>query len=248
MPRVALGLALLVALVAAGPPVDQDPLQQVRERPLEEVEVSDAWIARLNAIFDDGVLKNEFKHDMPVTRWPGPGLSIAVRGGAAEALWPHLELVVADLSAASGLAIELLDQSDAVGDIQVVLSNRPSYWPMFAAPADPADTRFTCIALPFARDGTLERAEIHINVANVGPVVARACLLEELLQSLGLFGEVEDLATALNDDIGYQRLGSADRILLATLYDSELAPGLRGEAARQAAHQIIARRVAAIGR
>jgi len=60
----------------------------------------------------------------------------------------------------------------------------------------------------------------------------RACLLEELTQSLGLFGETErETETLLHDGIGYEGLGQIDHLLIRALYDPRLEIGMsNGEA------------------
>ncbi|QJE73305.1 DUF2927 domain-containing protein [Aerophototrophica crusticola] len=239
-----IGAALLTLSLLATPtlaaPADTDmDLMDVHVRPAERVQPTDEWIDRITGLFAEGVLKDENKRERPVTKWKGP-LVIALRGDATrDFLTPVYELAD-ELSAATGLEIEVLDRPLQRGDIDVILTWRKRYWPFFAAPVDPKDTQFTCMAIPSsAENGIMLRAEVHINAGNVGTETAKACLLEEIAQSLGLFGEVEDPSTLLNDNVGYQRLGEVDTILLKTLYDPRLVPGSQGLVALHQARRII---------
>lgn len=220
----------LAALFLALVPVPALSIGQVVTWPEPVVAADEDWAKRLGAIFADGILKDENKRDRVVTRWTGP-VTIVVRGDAAKDFLPHVDLVAADLAEASGIEVRVEEARLNRGDIELMVTWRKRYWPFFVAPVDKDDTDFTCIALPVSREGRMLRSDIHINAGNIGEQVARACILEELLQSFGLFGEVEDLSTALNDLVGYERLGDADRILVRTLYDERLTPGLDAEEA-----------------
>ena len=61
----------------------------------------------------------------------------------------------------------------------------------------------------------------------MSPDGVSACLLEEIFQSMGFFGETPGHPeTVLDDDVGYQELGAIDRLLLRTLYDPRLSAGM----------------------
>ena len=67
-----------------------------------------------------------------------------------------------------------------------------------------------------------------------------ACLLEEIFQawasSAKRRGHPE---TVLDDDVGYQELGSMDRLLLRTLYDPRLSAGMTRDLALPLVRQIL---------
>lgn len=64
---------------------------------------------------------------------------------------------------------------------------------------------------------------------------------------MGLLGEVNgETETLLNDHVGYQGLGIFDRMLLRTLYDPRLRPGLSREAALPIARTILDEHLAAM--
>lgn len=234
-----LAMSLLAAPTWAAPPDTEMDLMDVHTRPAERVQPTDEWVDRITALFAEGVLKDENKRERPVTKWKGP-LVIALRGDAAKDFLAATYELADELSAATGMQIDVLDRPLERGDIDVILTWRKRYWPFFAAPVDPNDTQFTCMAIPSSADnGIMLRAEVHINAGNVGTETAKACLLEEIAQSLGLFGEVEDRSTLLNDNVGYQRLGEVDTILLRTLYDPRLVPGTQGLVALHQARRII---------
>jgi len=232
------GLVLLLALVPRVTGAAEE-LPQVLDRPLETLAPTAAWEDRLVRLFAEGALRDEIKRARPVTRWLGP-IIVSVHGDAAGSFMAAVDAVAAELAEASGLAIEVKEAPPERGDIMVVLTWRKSYWPSAAAPVDPANRQFTCMAIPSSADGRMIRSEVHVNAGNVGVETAEACLLEEILQSLGLFGEVQDPATALFDGIGYRHLGQADRLLLRALYDRRLRAGAEGEEAMAQARPIIA--------
>ena len=64
--------------------------------------------------------------------------------------------------------------------------------------------------------------------------------MEELTQSLGLFGETEaETETLLHDGIGYEGLGLLDHLLIRTLYDPRLMIGMSNEEASPLAAMIL---------
>jgi hypothetical protein len=115
-----------------------------------------------------------------------------------------------------------------VTELESAVTNRASYWPFFVEPASGVrDQPFTCIALPSTLNGEIRGSKIHINAGVMSPDGVSACLLEEIFQSMGFFGETPGHPeTVLNDDIGYQELESMDRLLLRTLYDPRLSAGM----------------------
>jgi hypothetical protein len=203
------------------------------------------WLNRAVGLFDRGALANEERGVRPVTKWPG-AIGIAVRGDAGKAWLGRVQRIADDLADLTGRAITVDDNPLWAGDIDVYVTNRASYWPFFVEPASGVrDQPFTCIALPSTLNGEIRGSKIHINAGVMSPDGVSACLLEEIFQSMGFFGETPGHPeTVLNDDIGYQELGSIDRLLLRTLYDPRLSAGMTRDLALPLVRQILAEHLA----
>ena len=198
------------------------------------------WLARAVGLFDRGALANEMNVRRPLTKWTRP-IDIAVRGDAGGDWLPRIEEIATELAELTGEGVTVHDNPLWAGDIDVYLTNRAGYWPFFVDPIDGRrDQPFTCIALPSAVGGEMRSSKIHINAGALPPQAVGACLLEEIFQSMGFFGETPDDPTSLLDDgVGYQELGSMDRLLLRTLYDPRLAAGMDRAEALSLAREIL---------
>jgi hypothetical protein len=154
---------------------------------------------------------------------------------ARRRLPPHVAFVqdlAAELAGLTGLPVSVSTDQRRLGAIDVYVSSVATYWPSFLRAADRAERVFTCAAAPSVAGGVIRRSTVWINGGALTPETVRACLVEEIVQSMGLFGEVtEPRGTILNDSVGYQGLGVVDRLLLRTLYDARLTPGMSGAAA-----------------
>ncbi|KQT54845.1 hypothetical protein ASG43_04685 [Aureimonas sp. Leaf454] len=83
----------------------------------------------------------------------------------------------------------------------------------------------------FGRRGI--RSSDALVVSDAGDGLFRRCLAEEILQGLGLLDDTELLPdSVLNDRSAAERPTRADRILVETLYDARLRPGMSIETAR----------------
>jgi hypothetical protein len=238
----ALALCLLPVLVVAGA-IDVPAV--IRHAPPDPDGDPPQWLNRAVFLFDQGALANELKGVRPVTKWAG-SIDIAVRGDAGRAWLARVERIADDLSLLTGRSITVDDNPLWAGDMDVYVTNRASYWPFFVEPASGVrDQPFTCIALPSTLNGEIRGSKIHINAGVMSPDGVSACLLEEIFQSMGFFGETPGHPeTVLNDDIGYQELGSMDRLLLRTLYDPRLSVGMPRDLALPLVRRILAEHLA----
>ncbi|MGI9503161.1 MAG: DUF2927 domain-containing protein, partial [Geminicoccaceae bacterium] len=124
--------------------------------------------------------------------------------------------------------------------IDIYITYWKNYWPFFMQATEPGRHLFTCAVLPWVDRGLIKRATIKINAGVLDEATVRACLLEELTQSLGLFGETEaETETLLHDGIGYEGLGEIDRVLIRTLYDPRLTLGMNNDRAIALAGKIL---------
>ncbi len=219
------------------PPVLE--LMEVREKPSDVIDDDPGWSARLLALFEETVLHDEAKRPRGVNKWTGP-IDLSLRGDAADDVAAYVEGIAAELSALIDQPIELYVDQNWAGDIDIYITYWKNYWPFFMQSNGPGNRIFTCAVLPWVDRGRIKRATIKINAGVLDPPTVHACLLEELTQALGLFGETEtEVETLLHDGIGYRRLGEIDRILLLALYDPRLEPGMSNERAVAVAASVI---------
>jgi hypothetical protein len=198
------------------------------------------WLNRAVGLFVQGALANEENGVRPVTKWSG-SIDIAVRGDAGGAWIARVQQIADDFAHLTGRTITVDDNPLWAGDMDVYVTNRATYWPFFVEPANGVrDQPFTCIALPSTLNGDIRGSKIHINAGVMSPDGVSACLLEEIFQSMGFFGETPGHPeTVLDDDVGYQELGSMDRLLLRTLYDPRLSAGMTRDLALPLVRQIL---------
>ena len=232
-------LAWPCAAAAAG----ESPMR-VEAAPADVVEDDAQWRARLTDLFVEGVLTSEGKRSRGVVKWTGP-VDVSIRGDAAERYVPALEALLVELSRLTGLAIDLSIDQNWAGHIDIYVTDLDFYRPFFFTSSPGRGERFTCAAMPWAIDGEMKRSTIRINAGAVGGRAAEACIVEEVVQALGLLGESDaEVETVLHDRVGYLGLGVIDRLLLRTLYDARLEPGMSGEEALPLARAILTENLA----
>ena len=219
------------------PPVLE--LMEVRPRPEAVIDDDPAWPERMLALFEETVLHDEAKRPRGINKWTGP-IDLSLRGDAADDVAVYVEEIAAELSELIDLPIELYVDQNWAGDIDIYITYWKNYWPFFMQATEPGRHIFTCAVLPWVDRGRIKRATIKINAGVLDRATARACLLEELTQALGLFGETEqETETLLHDGIGYEGLGMIDRLMIRTLYDPRLTLGLSNERASALASVIL---------
>jgi hypothetical protein len=244
-----LASAMLPALLAApgavraGGPVESAlDLPPVYTRPWQQVAPDATWVERIERLFVTGVITDEGKRFREVRKWDGP-IAIAVRGDAAPAFVGFVEDTARDLGSAAGLDIHVELSPSRQSPIELMVTWNPSYWPAGISARGGPRMPFTCMALPSSRNGSFRASRVLVNAGVVGEDGARACILEELSQSLGLLGEVDEPASLLTDRIGYQQLGAVDALLLRVLYDPRLPAGLSHDEAIIRVRAIVAEKL-----
>lgn len=242
-----IGVCAAVLLLLVPRPLASDEargivLPQVHTRPWQRIVPTEDWLSRLTKLFEEGVLTDESGRPHDPRTWEKT-VSVAVRGDAAADFLSVVEAQARELAELTGLAIDVHLAPASRARIEMTLTWNRNYWPVRVRPRTRDVDRFTCIAMPLGRGGRLLSSNIHINAGTVGAEGARACILEELAQSLGLLGEVGDPASLLHDKVGYEHLGEADAILLQVLYDPRMRAGLTREQAVRLAPSLIAEKI-----
>lgn len=197
----------------------------VLEAPEDDVEDTPAWRERLLRLFDEAVLNDESAQGGRIAKWTGPVTILLL--GPVEPHLPRLEAVVAEIAALTGLALELTTDAGRDAEIEVLVSEVPARRLPPGVAAEARRPSFACAGAPTIRGGRIVRARVVINATELRPEEVSACLVEEIAQVIGLMGETrQERGTVLSDRIGYRGLGAIDRLLLRTLYDPRLTPGM----------------------
>lgn len=197
--------------------------------------------------------------NIPLSRWERP-VSIHATG-ASPADLAHLEALLERVRARTGLEIGFADEAGGA-DITLVVADpdeRARLIGLEGARADrmlsawPRLAQFPCIAKVLVDPETKEIDWGLILIkAELQGEYRRACLTEELVQSLGLFNDAPDVRPSIfNDDAEFVALTRHDEDLLDMLYDPVMRSGMtEAEAAplaRIIAADLIATRSAQAG-
>jgi hypothetical protein len=206
-------------------------LMEVRAKPDISISNDPGWHDRVITLFEEVVLYDEAKRWRGVNKWSNP-IDLSIRGDAAEDFEPYVRTLAAELAELIELPITPFITQDAnwssIGDIDIFITYEKSFRPFPLSRKSSIGSVFTCALLPRIDRGRIRRASILINAGVLDDATSRACLLEELTQSLGLFGETErETATILHDGIGYEGLGAIDHLLIRMLYDPRVVTGVR---------------------
>jgi hypothetical protein len=181
------------------------------------------------------------RREQVLTRWEGP-LRVALVGDVNDRYIEYVRLHLADLTLLSGLEVSLAERADA--NVVVILSPAPferaldtyraDYRSFFksdrAMEAVTAQmrTEATCYArIVTNKAGDVITGAMALIPTDQGRFVVRACIIEELTQAMGLFNDSDDIRPSIfNDSSPNMVLSEHDRILLRTLYDARLQPGM----------------------
>ena len=203
-------------------------------------------VSELVRHFDTIVFGSEFGPDSPiVVKWDKAKLRVSLEKRATKR---HLGFVQAHLDVLTdltGLRFEGARDPEAA-DIRIFFVRRaemgrirgPNIDPgIVAAAAAGGGCFFITVADPPER---FIKAFIVVNVER-DEARTNSCLLEELTQSLGLINDSDDLRPSIFSDRDVLFAPSAtDEILLRTLYDPRMKPGMPRSVARKTAQRIIA--------
>jgi hypothetical protein len=172
-----------------------------------------------------------------VRKWMGP-IRIALHGGQAPRFRAVIRGYAAELAALARLRIEVLEQPDAGANFAIrfvpwddmekearAFAPRPDW---LGSIVDGA----ACLFI-YRRNDRFEivRALVLVSARETDDHKAR-CLLEEMTQALGLPNDSDRLQPSIfNSFDRLTALAPADRMLVRTLYDARIAPGMpRAEA------------------
>ncbi len=200
---------LLLAVMLASPALAKQPSVKVLLQQFERIAFSNEFGGR--------------HRTGRLIKWMGP-IWVRLSGPGAKRYRQEVRRQLDYLSRLTGLSIRLLSSWDVVRvanmDIRFVNAGRRG----------PANNNAACAAHIYDRNFVVHRVDIYIT-GNI-PELRRHCIVEEITQSLGLANDSAILRHSIFNDWSHrQTLSPADVIMVRTLYNPRLRPGmLRGQA------------------
>ncbi|MDA0703629.1 MAG: DUF2927 domain-containing protein [Proteobacteria bacterium] len=184
-------------------------------------------------------------------KWTEPLRILLVGDDIADRHRARIETHLADLTAITGHPIGLTESADEA-NLLLVVTRRTRFVPILTEATGKKEvaerivrsmTGNACIgSLSSAESGEIQAAVVLIPNDEYDDLLMRACIVEELTQSLGLLNDSDELSPSIfNDTSRFIDLTEHDRLLLRILYAPELKPGMSPEAARAAAAVVLAR-------
>ncbi len=224
--RPLIALAALAAALLAAPAAAQNGVQMPTQ---------DLLVRQFQAI----AFSNEYGGEQRfgrLVRWAQP-IRVGVTGVNAAAFMPEVNRHLAALRRLVGVPIEVVSdwQVWARPNLEVVFTGGPIN-PAAACRTEFLDTNFA------ATGYTITRVKVVIPAAN--PALRRHCIVEELTQAMGLGDDSQLIADSIFDDNSTaQTLWPWDELMLLTLYDRRLRPGMSVSEAMPAVRMIVSERV-----
>lgn len=205
-------------------------------------------IENLTRFFDSIVFDSEFdkgRHERVLAKWQTP-LTIALSGFSADRHEWTIKHHARMLSDITGLNIRVLTPGARGANVVIrfVPATKMDSQPIAkVAPELLRQLAFSsgCYFVAY-RDppGQIVNSVIVVNSDRTDQEI-RHCLLEEMVQSLGLPNDSNQMRPSIfSDHDRLVNLPRADTILLKTLYHPDMRPGYSRQQARDAAHRIIA--------
>ncbi len=211
-------------------------------------EIGRPTVDKLVATFDDVVFGAEIDETMRskvVAKWNGD-LRISVKGQAKESHIKYLRRHLDSILDITGLSISAVDGDEKPENVTVVFVPRVQMSKIKIDTVDPKLIRTlsgpgSCYFLAF-RDppDAIVRSIIVVNNERSSRAINH-CLLEEVLQSLGLPNDSDLIRPSVFSDLDtVTSIQRTDEILVRTLYDPRLTPGMNRDEALVVARQVIA--------
>ncbi len=167
-----------------------------------------------------------------VIKWARP-LRVRISGWRSERSRPVVRDVLARLSALSGLQIDLLDPDESTAANLTILFRDKGL------PGQALCNTFIDEYPQFAI------AKVRVVITSLNRQQRRHCIVEELTQSLGLVNDSPLIFPSIfNDSSRQQELHPWDEIMVQTLYNPRLYPGITVKTARPIYRAILAELIA----
>ncbi|WP_374467661.1 DUF2927 domain-containing protein [Ferrovibrio sp.] len=186
--------------------------------------------------FDEAALARGF-----VMKWAGP-IRYATDGRTEDAArLAYAEAALLRMAAMAGVEAYRVPHVSAA-NFALVFSNVEAFGP-------PSASRPFCYAVPMAdNNGHMTKVTLHLNInmpnafyGQTQQITPEYCIVHELMHGFGFRGHSHTTYSILSyGNIGLQDMTEADELLLRTLYDERMKPGLQRWPALYQAHEIMA--------
>jgi hypothetical protein len=193
---------------------------------------TDAALAHAVKAFDDAAIRINDVETEGIARWAGTiYLAIAEYSGMTRAT-PGIEAAIGELATLARLSV-----------VRVPWNDRRANFTFRPGTSEPAGAGMPpCRSAISWQDGVVQRAEIVVNLANHGRV--KRCVNHEAMHGFGFRSHAHSALSVLSYRRADQEtLSWVDRLMLTTLYDSRLRPGMRGAAALPIACGVMAEKL-----
>lgn len=204
-------------------------------------------IDHLVGFFESVVFGSEIIPNMKasvVARWTGP-LRISIQGRATPAHIQTVQRHLATIQKLTDVRFEKVEAPDRPENLTIAFLPALEMGNVSINGVDPAYIRqiaapLTCYFLSFKKPpDTIIRGLIVVN-AQRSEAEIEHCLLEELVQSMGLPNDTNMLRPSIfSDHDQLLAISRSDEILLRTLYDERMTEGLGRDEALNVARRII---------
>lgn len=185
-------------------------------------------LAQTARAFDEAALRVNDSQPADLVRWSQPIFLAVVGGGAMTAISGDVETAVRTLADIVGIAVTRVAADDPRRNFLV-------------RQADPAG-RAACRTAVSSRAGHIVDVEIEIYFGRSGTLMR--CINHEAMHAFGFRSHPQAAPSILSyRERGMAQPSATDRLLLQTLYDARLQPGMKVGAASQAACGVIADRL-----
>ena len=165
---------------------------------------------------------------IPLTRWSSPIVGF-MAGGREDR--QHVRILFAEFSKLTGLPFRLTD-NPRQANLRINFLSRSEIRKRNNAP------NVNCAGRYSGKKGTITRAEVFISIDSSSK--AHHCLVEEIIQILGLPGDINMFEKSIFHDKSTQTtLTIIDKIMLRTLYDPRLKNGMKLAEAMPIAGKVI---------
>lgn len=205
-------------------------------------------------LFERVVFTHEEGAKMPIQKWERP-ITISVITNYIPMPYPELgsfndlaRTKLNQLEELTGQDVVFLPDNDYSAALRINIVNNPDFWPAEVASYLREQWRgvWSCGGINRKNETKVSHVLVFINLAYVtGPAMLEGCMIEEVTQGLGIPGYIDSAdggiaESIFNDRIGWTDLTPVDKIIIKTLYDPRLKPGMNREQAMPIVRRVIA--------
>ena len=188
-----------------------------------------------------------------IHKWKIP-IRVRLKGEEAIRYRNDVEAILSELSRLSGLSIGVIDnENDPSGNVNFYMASQETLEGILIADSYSQDNidflkTGNCSGITTSEDYLIE-SDVIVILSHYENALKRQCIVEEFTQGLGLYGDSDIIwISTMNDTQRYpfDRLPLNDKIMVRTLYDERLKPGMTREESMPIVRKIIPELVAAI--